>query len=346
MGDCWQWQAWETAGSGKQLDNSLKETHVVSIMRYQLLATGANLALTKRTDSPLQHQIRWQPKTERENPNHLTKRMKVLWIKRAESHDGEKMCTYPSCRYRHPPVCQNYISETGCRHCKKSNFRHVELEVKPNKKSEKGGAKGSVAMLKDLTQMNCVSQDPHPKKSILRKEGQLGSIRKVQFSRSTWHHIKNRERKCPSQGIIQKCEPHERCPCAPKFVERSQQDTLQQERCARRVAWNLASFFDSNSRILEKATIYFLVEDWETKNDASAGTYFTIARGEREFAVDSGASKHMLSRKNLSSDEMDAPKRSRHSHSGHDGQWGSANIRGGTHTCSRSWFIRNSAITR
>ena len=51
-------------------------------------------------------------------------------------------------------------------------FRHLALEGKPNKKSKKGGAKGSVAMLKELTQMNCVSQDPHPKKSILWKEGQ------------------------------------------------------------------------------------------------------------------------------------------------------------------------------
>ena len=116
---------------------------------------------------------------------------------------------HPSCSYRHPPVCQNYILETGCRCGKNCNFRHVELEEKPNKKSKKGGAKGPVAMLKELAQMNCVSQDPHPKKSTLRKEGELGSIHKIQFSRSTWHHFKIRERKGPSLGIIQKCEPHE-----------------------------------------------------------------------------------------------------------------------------------------
>ena len=51
-------------------------------------------------------------------------------------------------------------------------FRHVELEEKPHKESKKGGAKGSVALLKELSQMNCVSRDLHPKKSILRKEGQ------------------------------------------------------------------------------------------------------------------------------------------------------------------------------
>ena len=98
-------------------------------------------------------------------------------------------------------------------------------------------------MLKDLTHMNCVSQDPHPKKSILRKEGQLGSIHKVQFSRSTWHHIKNRERKGISLGIIQKCEPHERCPCAPKFAERSQQIPCNKKDALAESRGNLAKFF-------------------------------------------------------------------------------------------------------
>ena len=39
--------------------------------------------------------------------------------------------------------------------------------------------------------------------------------------------------------IMQKCEPQERNPCAPKFGDRTLQDTLQQEGCARREAWDL-----------------------------------------------------------------------------------------------------------
>ena len=58
--------------------------------------------------------------------------------------------------------------------------------------------------------MGCVPQDSHPRKSILRKEGKLGSNHAVKFSKGTWHPIKNRERKGPSRGIIQKCEPHDR----------------------------------------------------------------------------------------------------------------------------------------
>ena len=68
----------------------------------------------------------------------------------------------------------------------------------------------------------------------------LGSKHTVKFSEGTRHRVKIRERKGPSQGVMQKCEPHERKPCAPKFEERTQEETLQHERCARREAWKLA----------------------------------------------------------------------------------------------------------
>ena len=53
-------------------------------------------------------------------------------------------------------------------------FRHVEADEKPSKKSKKGGAKGSVASLKESTHLGCVSQDSHPK-SILRVQRKIGS---------------------------------------------------------------------------------------------------------------------------------------------------------------------------
>ena len=105
---------------------------------------------------------------------------------------------------------------------------------------KKSGVKGSVALLKESKQLGCVSQDSHPSKSIQRKGRRLGSNHTVKFSKGTWHHIKIREWKGPSRGVIQKCEPHERNPCAPSCEERTQDETLQQERCARRAAWDLA----------------------------------------------------------------------------------------------------------
>ena len=80
----------------------------------------------------------------------------------------------------------------------------------------------------------------YKRKSTPREEGQLGSNHAVIFSIGTWHNVNMRERKGPSRGVIQKCVPHERNPCAPRFEERTQDETLHQERCARRVACDLA----------------------------------------------------------------------------------------------------------
>ena len=68
---------WEIAGSGKQLDNVLKETRVVSIMELELLVTGANF-LNKKSGRLACTKFEVQPKTERKN--HLTKRMENLFM--------------------------------------------------------------------------------------------------------------------------------------------------------------------------------------------------------------------------------------------------------------------------
>ena len=132
----------EIAGSGKQLDNVLKETRVVSIMELELLVTGANFINKKEwTSSPA--------------PN--SKATKDGKGKSSDEKDGKSFdngnkipcqwrnSTNPSCGHRHPPECQNYISQRGCRYGKNMFFRHVELAEKPNKKSKKRGANGSVA---------------------------------------------------------------------------------------------------------------------------------------------------------------------------------------------------------
>ena len=110
---------------------------------------------------------------------------------------------------------------------RKCSFRHVEAGETPSKRSKKGGARGSVAILKEATQLGCVSQDSHPRKSIQREPGKLGSKHAVKFSKGTWHQIKIRETKGPSRSVIQKCEPLVRSLCAPKFEERSHEETLQ-----------------------------------------------------------------------------------------------------------------------
>ena len=41
---------------------------------------------------------------------------------------------------------------------------------------------------------------------------------------------------CPSRGVIQKGEVHERNPCVPKFQERTPEETSRQEECVRKAA--------------------------------------------------------------------------------------------------------------
>ena len=69
-----------------------------------------------------------------------------------------------------------------------ADFRYVEAEEKPSNKSKKGGAKGSVALLKESTQLGCVSQDRENLFHV--KEGKSGSNHTVYFYKGTWHHKK------------------------------------------------------------------------------------------------------------------------------------------------------------
>ena len=169
----------------------------------------------------------------------------------------------------------------------------------PTRSRRKVLAKGPVAILKESIQLGWVSQDSYPRKSLLRQSENLGSKRAVKFSEGTWHLTKIRERKGPSRGLIQKCAPHGRSPCALKFKNRSHEETLQQERCARKAAWNLANIFLS-SRIRIQIRFIFLVKPITSKRPE-----------EREFVVDSGAWMHMMSKKELSSEEIWTVKRSR-----------------------------------
>ena len=82
-----------------------------------------------------------------------------------------KFCQNPFCRFWHPSLCLKYKSEKGCVHGDRCHFRHIVAEGKRNKKSKKGGARGSVAILKESLPLGCVFQYSNPRKSILREAG-------------------------------------------------------------------------------------------------------------------------------------------------------------------------------
>ena len=155
--------------------------------------------------------------------------------------------------------------------------------------------------MKESFQLGCVSQDSYPRS--------LFYVKKENWDRNTPSNspkapgIKSKfgKEKGPSRGIIQKRAPHERGPCAPKFEERSHEETLIQERCARKAAWDLAKIFTSSRTRTKLRSILLLKK----------GMLAPTSPEEREFVLDSGASMHVMSRKELSSEEMDTLRRSR-----------------------------------
>ena len=136
-----------------------------------------------------------------------------------------------------------------------------------------------------------------PPKSILRKSTDMSKpIQRVKFKKAIARHTEIRDQN-PSLGYICPGEPHERSPNAPKFEDRSQEETEWQELGAREAAWKLAK---SVFKLKEHERAAFFSSPENRCLPAS-----TLKPEEREFAVDSGASMHMISKKDLSEAEMD-----------------------------------------
>ena len=169
---------------------------------------------------------------------------------------------------------------------------------KPDGRSdEKLGQKSPQRRLSDALQLGCVFQDMTPPKSILRKCADMRKpIQRVKFTKAIARHTKIRDQN-PSLGFFCPGEPHERSPNAPKFEDRSQEKTEWQEQGAREAAWKLAK---SVLKLKEHERATFFSPSENRCLPAS-----TLKPEEREFVVDSGASMHMISKKDLSDAEMD-----------------------------------------
>ena len=204
-------------------------------------------------------------------------------------------------------MCRNYKSGNRCIHGNNCLYRHADGEEKPSKRSKSESTQGAVAILKEKVQ-GCVSQNSDPKKSVL-SESWANEIERFGGTRYKNSHdapgtkFKFGKEKGQPGGVIEKEEPHERNPCAPKFEERTPEETSRQEEYATKAAWNLArKTFELKAG--DKATSCCLVE-------IKAPVLVSKNTEERMFVVDSGASMHMLSKKDLSSDEMGTLRRSR-----------------------------------
>ena len=147
-------------------------------------------------------------------------------------------------------------------------------------------------------QLGCVFQDMKPPKSILRKSSDMQKpFQCVKFTKAIARHTKIPDQNL-SLGYICPGEPHERSPNAPKFEDRSQEETEWQEQGAREAAWKLAkSVFKLKEH--ERAAFF------SSPENRCLPAPSTLKLEEREFVVDSGPSMHMISKKDLNDAEMD-----------------------------------------
>ena len=121
-------------------------------------------------------------------------------------------------------------------------------------------------------------------------------IQRLKITKAIARHTKIRDQN-PSLRLICPGEPHQRSPNAPKFKDRSQEETEWQEHGAREAAWKLAK---SVVKLKAKNRATFFSPSENRCLPAS-----TLKPEERKFVVDSGASMHMISKKDLSNAEMD-----------------------------------------
>ena len=171
----------------------------------------------------------------------------------------------------------------------------------------------------EYTTMRCVFQDMEPPKltSILRKSSDMQKpIQRVKFTKAIARHTKIRNQN-PSLGLSCPGEPRQRSPNAPKFEDRSQEETEWQEQGAREAARKLAK---SVSKLKEKNRATFFSPSENRCLPAS-----TLKPEKREFVVDSGASMHMISKKDLSNAENWYFDEIVWSYDSHIRQWRSAN---------------------
>ena len=141
----------------------------------------------------------------------------------------------------------------------------------------------------NIRQVGCVFQDMKPPKSILRKSSDMQKpIQRVKFTKASARYTKIRDQN-PSLGKICPGEPHQRSPNAPKFEDRSQEETEWQEQGAREAAWRLAKSV-LKLKEHERATFF-------SPSEGRCLPASTLKLEEREIVVDSGASMHMISKR-------------------------------------------------
>ena len=211
-------------------------------------------------------------------------------VKGPENNDDQSAVAMLKKNDLHESICQPVVNRD------KSHDRPVRHDVKRDTCHElKQRPVGRRSL--NTRQVGCVFQDMKPPKSILRKSSDRQKpIQCVKFTKAIARHTEIRDQN-PSLGLICPGEPHQRSANAPKFEDRSQEETEWQEQGGREAVWKLAkSVLELKEQ--ERATFF-------SPSENRCLPASTLKPEEREFVVDSGASMHMISGMDLSNAEMD-----------------------------------------
>ena len=149
-------------------------------------------------------------------------------------------CTTPFCEKWHPPECLFYKSENGCRFGVKCSYAHCQVD---KQKVKKNGDKSAVAILKITRQLGLRisgygAAEVYNDFAEELKHTETNTMC-VRFTRAVLRHANIRDQH-PSLGMICPGDPQQRNPNAPKFEDRSREETEWQEQGAREAAWKLA----------------------------------------------------------------------------------------------------------
>ena len=281
LGDCWQW---ETNGQCVKGDNCS--------FRHDINKREKVTPSNPSPNSFMQQNERKSSRTRSPRGRSPSGRMS-----RWPCKDYLKgTCNNSFCEKWHTPECLFYKTKSGCERRLVTDQRH-DRSGQPGKRSDKKlGQNSSQRRSSNARQLGCVFQDMTPPKSILRKGTDMQRpIQRVKFTKAIARHTKIRDQN-PSLGYICPGEPHQRSSNAPKFEDRSQEETKRQERLPVKQHGSWPKMCSNKRSMKEQHSSHLENRCLPASN---------LKPEEREFVVDSGASMHMINKKDVSDAEMD-----------------------------------------
>ena len=327
LGDCWQWESNGQCSGGDKcsfrhdINKRAKMTQPNSSPNSFMQQNERNASRTRspRGKSPSGRMSRWPCKDYLKGTctNSFCEKWhppECLFFKTKSGCKFGRMCSYAHRQVDEQPSKRSETNDdTSAVAMSKKNDLHESIRqvvVNRDKSHDRPGRpdvkrdtchelkQGPVGRRSsNARQLGCVFHDMKPPKSILRKSSDMQRpIQRAKFTKASAHHTKIRDQNL-SLGKICPGEPHQHNPNAPKFEDRSQEETEWQEQGAREAAWKLAkNVFKLKEQ--ERATFF-------SPSENRCLPASTLKPEEQEFVVDLGASMHMISKKDLRDAEMD-----------------------------------------